>query len=158
MPHKKPFVELIKSKLNYTLPMRGIEIGCLKGELDKELLTEFLNLKMTTIEINPQYAEILENNKEHMNRLTILNLNSNDAYKVLKGQYDFIFIDGDHSYDQCKADILNYWQFIKPGGLLSGHNYHKDPTTAHPGVHESVDEIFGKRVNLIPDFTWYVQI
>jgi predicted O-methyltransferase YrrM len=85
-------------------------------------------------------------------------LHSDMAANILQGQYDFIFIDGDHSYEQCRKDIVNYLRFVKPGGILSGHNYHKDPNSAHPGVHKSVDEIFGDKVKFVEDFTWYVQV
>jgi hypothetical protein len=36
---------------------------------------------------------------------------------------DFIFIDGDHSYEGAKWDMENYYDFIRPGGIFSGHDY-----------------------------------
>jgi len=52
----------------------------------------------------------------------------------LKGSVDMVFIDGDHSYEGVKKDILNYKPLIRKGGLLCGHDY---GTT----VKEAVDEL-----------------
>ena len=43
--------------------------------------------------------------------------------KGLKGDVDFIFIDGDHSYDACKADILAWSPFVKRGGVIAFHDF-----------------------------------
>jgi hypothetical protein len=57
-------------------------------------------------------------------------------------ELDFVYIDGDHSYDFVSKDIKAWWPKIKPGGILSGHDY----TTGNPqkghiyGVIQAVDE------------------
>lgn len=38
------------------------------------------------------------------------------------GPYDFIFIDGGHSYKVATADFRNYWPLLRPGGLLAMHD------------------------------------
>ncbi len=43
--------------------------------------------------------------------------------KGLMGAVDFIFIDGDHSYDACKADILAWSPFVKRGGVIAFHDF-----------------------------------
>ena len=40
-----------------------------------------------------------------------------------RGMIDFIFIDGDHSYDACKADILAWAPFVKRGGVIAFHDF-----------------------------------
>jgi cephalosporin hydroxylase len=35
---------------------------------------------------------------------------------------DFLFIDGDHSYDGVRRDYYDYSQFVKPGGLIVFHD------------------------------------
>ncbi len=42
---------------------------------------------------------------------------------ALKGQIDFIFIDGDHSYEACKADILAWSPYVKRGGVIAFHDF-----------------------------------
>lgn len=34
-----------------------------------------------------------------------------------------LFIDGSHKYNDCKNDILNWSQFVVPGGLIAVHDY-----------------------------------
>lgn len=33
-------------------------------------------------------------------------------------QYDVVYIDGDHSYDGCMSDLVNYAPMVKQGGFL----------------------------------------
>src|SRR6185503_5774772 len=40
-----------------------------------------------------------------------------------RGTIDFIFIDGDHSYGACKADILAWAPFVKRGGVMAFHDF-----------------------------------
>jgi cephalosporin hydroxylase len=50
--------------------------------------------------------------------------------KQLKGkQFDFLFIDGDHSYEGAKADFLAYKMLVKDGGLIAFHDIVPDLTT-----------------------------
>ncbi len=45
------------------------------------------------------------------------------AQTLRQGQFDLIFIDGDHRYDQVAADIRNYGPLVRPaGGILCGHD------------------------------------
>ena len=53
---------------------------------------------------------------------------------------DFVFIDGDHRYDEVRADIAAWLPKLKPGGLLAGDDYDQD---SHPGVWRAVREKFG---------------
>jgi len=40
-----------------------------------------------------------------------------------RGTIDFIFIDGDHSYNACKADIAAWTPFVKRGGVIAFHDF-----------------------------------
>ena len=37
--------------------------------------------------------------------------------------FDFIYIDGDHSYKGAKSDLINYYAKVRRGGVLAGHDY-----------------------------------
>lgn len=39
------------------------------------------------------------------------------------GTIDLLFIDGDHSYDACKADIAAWTPFVRPGGVMAFHDF-----------------------------------
>lgn len=49
---------------------------------------------------------------------------------------DVIFIDGDHSYEGCKADIKNWYPQMKKGGVMLFH----DCDETSPGVVQAVKE------------------
>jgi SAM-dependent methyltransferase len=63
---------------------------------------------------------------------------------------DMVFIDGDHRYETVMKDINNALSFLKPGGIISGHDY------GHPlwtGVKKAVDETFDS-VEVIDSIWW----
>lgn len=47
--------------------------------------------------------------------------------------YDFIFIDGDHSYEGVKADFYNYHSLLSAGGCIAFHDIVDTPTTRNAG-------------------------
>ena len=53
------------------------------------------------------------------------------------GELDFVFIDGEHSYEAAKADIETWWPKVRSGGILMGHDYDRQ---RFPGVCRAVDE------------------
>jgi predicted O-methyltransferase YrrM len=66
---------------------------------------------------------------------------------------DFVFIDGDHSYEAVRADIANYRQLVRPGGVLCGHDY----GDVCPGVRRAVDEAFAGSHTLV-EWIWWVRV
>jgi predicted O-methyltransferase YrrM len=51
---------------------------------------------------------------------------------------DLIFIDGNHDYDDVRADIHNYFPFLAPGGIMFGDDF------GWAGVKKAVHEFAGK--------------
>lgn len=82
-------------------------------------------------------------------RPVILRMTSDQAVDHVTDNLDFVWIDGDHRYEQVKRDILNWMPKIRSGGIICGHDY-----IQAPGVSQAVDEIFGE-VNTGDDFTWW---
>lgn len=37
--------------------------------------------------------------------------------------FDFIYIDGDHSYKAVNYDLNSWWSKVKPGGIVAGHDF-----------------------------------
>jgi predicted O-methyltransferase YrrM len=103
-------------------------------------LFEFKNVKET----------YLDRISDHQNIETIVST-SNDAVKELDSQtYDFVYIDGLHTYEGVKSDITNYLPLIKKGGVIGGHDYVK----GWLGVINAVDEILGKPDKTFKDGSW----
>jgi predicted O-methyltransferase YrrM len=53
-------------------------------------------------------------------------------------QFDSMFIDASHHYADCKADIEAWLPLLRPGGIISGHDY----WAVHPGVMCAVNDVF----------------
>ncbi len=45
------------------------------------------------------------------------------ALAARRGSIDLVFIDGDHAYAACKADIEAWAPFVKPGGVIAFHDF-----------------------------------
>ena len=58
-----------------------------------------------------------------------------EKVKSICPQFDFIFIDGLHTYEQLTKDCHNYYSKVKTGGIFSGHDYQ-----TIPGVNKAVCE------------------
>ena len=99
-------------------------------------------------------------------------MTSSEGSEILMDNYfDFIFIDGDHTYEIVKQDILNFSKKLKSNGILCGHDCggliddfessiinenlisgafknSQYPSGIHPGVIKGVSEIFGSNNSL----------
>lgn len=63
---------------------------------------------------------------------------------------NFIYIDGNHQYSSVKEDIHVWYNKIKPGGIISGHDFNWVP------VCKAVVEFFGEHpVYVFPDSSWF---
>lgn len=49
---------------------------------------------------------------------------------------DMVYIDADHSYEACRADIRAWMTKVKPEGVFAGHDVNQD------GVRRAVEELF----------------
>ena len=99
------------------------------------------------------YETYLDRTGAHENIQTIVST-SDDAVKKLGGlKYDFIYIDGLHTYDGVKTDIINYLPLVKKGGVIGGHDY-TDQHEHLVGVYKAVNEMFGKPDKVFKDNSW----
>lgn len=66
---------------------------------------------------------------------------------------DLIFIDGDHRYIACAADIAAALPLLRPGGILCGHDF---TNPDWPGVGQAVRERFGETYHRAGKSIWWV--
>jgi predicted O-methyltransferase YrrM len=92
--------------------------------------------------------------KAHKGATLIVDDSVKAAGKIADGALDFVFIDGDHSYEGVKRDLAAWLPKVKPGGWLMGHDYGNKPDG---GVKRAVDEL-GKPIELDCDHVWAVRI
>jgi predicted O-methyltransferase YrrM len=63
-------------------------------------------------------------------------------FPLFPAQYfDYIYLDGDHSYEYVSRELVKYWACLEPGGMLAGDNYEMD------GVRKAVGEFCVKANN-----------
>jgi predicted O-methyltransferase YrrM len=118
----------------------GCEVGVLRGEFSKHLLSNWNCKKLYLVdcwEDHPEdYDELFH---DHNTNFQIMNQNLlpfHDRIQICKGysdkivhnfndeMFDFIYIDANHSYEGCKLDLDLYWKKLKKGGIIMGDDYH----------------------------------
>lgn len=80
-------------------------------------------------------------------KINQVELTSFEASKVIIGNFDSIFIDGDHTYECVLIDILTWLPRLNKGGIICGHDYWPN----HWGVMEAVNSVFGGKHKTIQD-------
>jgi predicted O-methyltransferase YrrM len=162
-------VELI---YQYKNPV-GIEIGTDDASTAAYLLATNPHLFLHTIDPYEAYIDWNGNNMNETNRKNTWNLYLNKMQKYIDENrtlhhmeysdtavskfddesVDFVFIDGLHTYEQVLIDCHNYYPKVKPGGIISGHDFN-----VIEGVNRAVKEFaseVGKNILQTQYDVWY---
>ncbi|MEW6495990.1 MAG: CmcI family methyltransferase [Cyanobacteriota bacterium] len=101
-------------------------------EVLKHIQGDVMHLRMFSYQATPQLQQIFERD----GRLPT-----------------FIFVDGDHTYEGVRQDILNYFPLLAPGGIMMFHDYlpplndeNRDAIMYHhagnePGIRQACQEL-----------------
>jgi hypothetical protein len=158
----------------------GVFVGMMSRRLlDRSDLTLFMidswgvDHSIEYIETNDFHAKLSHKQQENYyqqalgvakiapNRATIIRSSTKEAASNFADRsLDLVFIDADHSYVGCKADIEVWTPKIKVGGWLSGHDYENNTRDFKFGVTQAVNEYIassGKPLELDENFTWFVR-
>ena len=118
----------------------GLELGVARAETTTYLLENCPNIKtyycvdpwqpyqdwngpITQEVISAMKATALNNLSFFGKKVSLIEDYSNNAAKKIKdNSLDFVFIDGDHSYEAALFDMTTYWPKVKSGGLFAGHD------------------------------------
>lgn len=154
------------SNKNYDNLVSG-EIGVLAGGYSKHILENFSLVdshflidcwKQQPSEIYNDAANKDDNTQENMykscmnrlkdfnNKLKVIRKFSSEAVLEIPDNYfDYLYIDGNHSYEAVKQDLQDWFPKMKKNSILAGHDYVNSPIF---GVIKAVDE-FCKQYNKI---------
>ena len=155
----RPFAEWLATRQ----PHHVIEIGTLKGGT-AALWHELCTGTVVSVDLpsgrfggaDHGYNEeaVLKRNQTLQNkfhRLHCLSANSHSKetpelvhYLLKEEQADFLFIDGDHTYEGVKADFEMYAPLVRPGGIIALHDVLDTP------VHRSAGCYVNKFWNELP--------
>jgi ASC-1-like (ASCH) protein len=63
----------------------------------------------------------------HKDKVEFLHVSSEEFVKTIEDEsLDFVFIDGDHSFEAALKDFQNYYPKVKKGGIFGGHDIQLD--------------------------------
>jgi len=173
--------EVLK-RMEYVEHPVGVEVGVYVADMSIELLKNpALTLFMVdpwgaTAEDSPYYksgdhhAQITDGAQQVYEqysrarvdgkRAVVLKARSTDAALLFSRELDFVFLDGDHSYEAVVADIEAWRSKIRIGGWLCGHDY-ANKTFPEFGVQRAVDEFITATESSLEfgeNMTWFVRI
>jgi hypothetical protein len=154
----RPVFAKVFNTLGNKKRLTGAEIGVLNGK-NSILFLENLNIKKLYLidpykyykgHDDPKYktkgydeiANNIYNNtrkslKKYNKKIRFFrDLSENVANKIPNNSLDFVYIDGNHSYEYVKRDIELYWPKVKKGGIIGGD----DLGLHQPGVLKAVSE------------------
>jgi predicted O-methyltransferase YrrM len=127
--------------LNHYRPRRMLEIGTQAG-------LSAINWAMNNIELEKlvtlDVQDIVTHNPMTLKMFKLLNIefvhtDSKRFREVWDQQkFDFIFIDGDHSYEGVKADSDLAFELIAPGGIIVWDDYR---LRQYPGIHRHINQL-----------------
>lgn len=68
------------------------------------------------------------------------------AQRVLHHSLDFVYLDARHDRESVSGDLADWYDRVRPGGVLAGHDYvDGDLPEGRFGVRSAVDAFFGER-------------
>ena len=168
----KVLLELLKTRKHSV----GCEIGIHTGETTDFLLRNLPNIE-TYYAIDPwkiykmyngsmyrkpsnkiyksmkaafkKYCEVI---KPFENKVVTYKMTSVDASRYIpENSLDWVFIDANHEYEYIKENLRIWSAKVKPGGLVSGHDY----GNKWKGIKKAVNEFVPlNKLSVHPHYVW----
>lgn len=114
----------------------GVEVGVLRGQYSEVLCKTIPDLKLYCVdawEVYDKYVDFGDELKSFYDltkeRLAPYNCElirkySMDAVKDFEDEsLDFVYIDGNHTFEYVTNDIAEWSKKVKKGGIISGHDF-----------------------------------
>ena len=140
----------------------GAEIGVHRGGYSEILCKNNPGLKLYGIDPYKAYdqyndqKQVDEYHEEARTKLApydyhfVEKFSSDAAADLADNSLDFVYIDGNHDYDNVTADITLWSEKVRPGGIISGHDYIRFRSEQH-GVVAAVTA-YAQAHNIFPRF------
>lgn len=112
---------------------KGAEIGVDRGRFSEYMLTVIPGLHLYSVDPwrwklrgESRYNSTVRRLAPYGEQSTIIRKDSMDArYDVQDESLDFVYIDGDHSWDYVVSDIIWWAKKVRYGGIVSGHDAYR---------------------------------
>ena len=117
----KTFIENFKGKLEYNFPDNFYRWDLIEYLIKKNNYTNYLEIGCDQ---NQLFSKVLIENKIGVDPVSGGNIRktSDDFFKENVDKFDIVFIDGLHTYEQVKKDILNSVNFLNENGIILVHD------------------------------------
>jgi len=126
----------------------GVEVGLWKGDFASMMLDENRRLKWIAVDPYSEYGarpknqawwdgickKVVSKMDRFGDRFTLIRKSSKEGVKDLPNNVDFVFVDGNHDYKFVCEDVSLFEKKIRPGGIMSGHDYFFED------IYKAVDE------------------
>ena len=151
---------LLQNLINQHKVSTFAEIGVLKGKTTRFLLNNCQSIKKyyavdpwifcqegyetQADDFEIWYKEMAKDRDTlYKGRLVLIKKFSLDALEDIEDKsLDMVFIDASHTYEDVKDDILGWREKVRPGGILSGHDYHNRGSNKPNGVTKALQELY----------------
>ena len=179
MPYKRmrPMIKYIQGH-NNTGGLVGVEIGVQNGAHSKSILENLPIEKLYLVDPFKSYDKygtedgsdswaqsysqsdfdlMFEGAKFFLRRysnVSFVRMMSSEAVGVVPDGLDFVYIDGNHSYNFVKGDIELWFPKIKAGGFLGGHDYDYTQSSIVRAVDDWIDENDGLDLKFYGNDWW----
>ena len=122
---------------------RYLEVGCREGDSLRQIVANSAVLERIVVcdMWGPMYGGTGRGGHDHIDWMLngllyagsrlFLDGDSKKLVPTLRGQFDLVLVDGDHSPAGALADLTNCWPLVESGGQLVFHDI-RHP--AHPGL------------------------
>lgn len=139
----------VSAMARYRQAQQVFEIGTYLGRTTYHLTYASENAIVTTVnlapEVDPRHAPYLQTyfrGRAHAAQIRQVWADSTRLETTpYRQQMDFVFVDGDHSYEAVKADTARAFEVLAPGGMIVWHDY----ASKSPGVYRFFEEFTQQR-------------
>ena len=117
----KTFIENFKGKLEYNFPDNFYRWDLIEYLIKKNNYTNYLEIGCDQ---NQLFSKVIIDNKIGVDPVSGGNIRktSDDFFKENNDKFDIVFIDGLHTYEQVKKDILNSVNCLNVNGIILVHD------------------------------------
>ena len=108
-------------------------------------------------DFNDIYGFVKQKLSPFSDRFELIRKTSVKASDEVPNNLDFVYIDGEHSYEGVFSDLCAWTKKIRIGGIIAGHDYNHPNL---PGIKKAVDEFlrrFGWEIHTEDNFVWWVE-
>lgn len=142
--------------------MTMIEIGCYEGDSTEIFAQRFKEVIAIDpwesgigditdrVNMDNVYQTFIKKIGNYENVFIKRDFSYNVAPILTDDHFDFIYIDGGHTYEDVFKDIKCFYSKMKKGSFICGHDYRQK----FNGVIKAVNELLGKPMKVFSDTSW----